>query len=90
MKVFEDRFVELQRDDPYVEDGVLDEHLLDFEPDQWFQTIFMAEWYVRGELTAFEKMHVAQGSLIPYFYGAHQARRLFYAGTSLTYKPFFF
>jgi hypothetical protein len=40
----------------------------------WFQTIMTAEW--RGELTAFEKMQMAQGSLIPYFYGAHKARLL--------------
>jgi hypothetical protein len=50
-----------------------------------FQLVLTAEWHrdVRGELTASEKMKMAQGSLIPYFYGAHKARHLSYghAGT---------
>jgi hypothetical protein len=73
MKIFDDRFMEVPN--PYDEDGVLD-NSGNFTADNWFRTILTAEWHVRGELTAFEKMKMAQGSLIPYFYGAHKARLL--------------
>ena len=71
MKIFDDRFMEVPN--PYNEDGVL-EYNENFRAVDWFQSIQTAEWHVRGELTAFEKMKMAQGSLIPYFYGAHKAR----------------
>ena len=70
MKIFDDRFMEVSN--PYDEDGVLEDEE-NFRVDVWFQSILTAEWHVRGELTAFEKMKMAQGSLIPYFYGAHKA-----------------
>ena len=60
---------------PYNKDGVLEDNE-NFSADHWFQAILTAEWHVRGELTAFEKMEMAQGSLIPYFYGAHKVRLL--------------
>ena len=71
MKIFDDRFMDVSN--PYNEDGVL-ECGGDFNANDWFQSVLTAEWRVRGELTAFEKMKAAQGSLIPYFYGAHKAR----------------
>ena len=72
MKIIDDRFMEIPNN-PYNEDGVLEDNEI-ISTDLWLQriTILTAEWHVRGELTAFEKM--AQGSLIPYFYGAHKAR----------------
>ena len=77
MKIFDDRFMEVHN--PYNEDGV-SENNENFIADlsSWFQTIVTvtAEWHVRGELTAFEKVGMAQGSLIPYFYGAHKVRLL--------------
>jgi hypothetical protein len=73
MKIFDDRFMDVPN--PYNEDGVLECHG-DFNANDWFQSVLTAEWHVRGELTAFEKMKMAQGSLIPYFYGAHKARLL--------------
>jgi hypothetical protein len=39
----------------------------------WFQFALTEEWDIGGEWTAYEKMKVAQGSLMPYFYGAHKA-----------------
>jgi hypothetical protein len=81
MKVFDDRFAEVLND-PYDEDGVLDGNQNHIPTHLWFESVLTAEWHVRGELTAFEKMHMAQGSLIPYFYGAHQARGPSYARTS--------
>jgi hypothetical protein len=72
MKIFDDRFME--GPNPYNEDGVL-EYKGNID-HHWFWTTLTAEWHVRGELTAFEKMEMAQGSLIPYFYGAHKARLL--------------
>jgi hypothetical protein len=73
MKIFDDRFMHVSN--PYNEDGVL-ECDGDFNANDWFQSVLTAEWHVRGELTAFEKMKMAQGSFIPYFYGAHKARPL--------------
>ena len=73
MKIFDDRFMEVHS--PYNEDGILEDNE-NFSPDLWCQSVLTAEWHVRGELTAFEKMKTAQGSLIPYFYGAHKARLL--------------
>ena len=70
MKIFDDRFMKVPN--PYNKDGVLEDNE-NFSADHWFQAILTAEWHVRGELTAFEKMEMAQGSLIPYFYGAHKA-----------------
>ena len=70
MKIFDDRFMDV-KSNPYDEDGVL-EYTGDFNANDWFQSVLTAEWHVRGELTAFEKMKKAQGSLIPYFYGAHK------------------
>ena len=75
MKIFDDRFMDV-KSYPYDENGVL-EYDGDFNANDWFQSVLTAEWHVRGELTAFEKMKMAQGSLIPYFYGAHKARLLF-------------
>ena len=75
MKIFDDRFMEGPRN-PYNEDGVLEDNV-NFSAEHWFQRILTAEWHVRGELTAFEKMEMAQGSSIPYFYGAHKARLSF-------------
>ena len=74
MKIFDDRYMEIFNN-PYNEDGVLEDNEI-ISTDLWLQkiTILTAEWHVRGELTAFEKMEMAQGSLIPYFYGAHKAR----------------
>ncbi|KAF8348694.1 hypothetical protein F5887DRAFT_951448 [Amanita rubescens] len=59
MKIYDDRFMKMAS--PYDED---EEQLYDQS----------AKWHMRGELTAYEKMEVAQGSLIPYFYGAHKFR----------------
>jgi hypothetical protein len=73
VKIFDDRFMKLRN--PYNEDGVL-EYNGDFNANDWFRSVVTAEWHVRGELTAFEKMKMAQGSLIPYFYGAHKVRHL--------------
>lgn len=70
MKIFDDRFMEIPN--LYDEDGLLEDV---GELSLWFQAVLTAEWHVRGELTAFEKMEKAQGSLIPYFYGAHKVRR---------------
>ena len=75
MKVFDDRFMEVLGN-PYDEDGVLDPNQEDIETHLWFQGVLTAEWHVRGESTAFEKMRMAQGSLIPYFYGAHKVKSL--------------
>jgi hypothetical protein len=99
MKIFDDRFMEVQckpcdddgvlEDNENIDDGVLEdmediddddgvqEDIKNIPPYVWFQPIMTAEWHVRGELTAFEKMEMAQGSLIPYFYGAHKARNFF-------------
>jgi hypothetical protein len=77
MKIFDDRFMKVLN--LYNEDGVLEDSE-NIDTYHWLQSILTAEWHVRGELTAFEKMEMAQGSLIPYFYGAHKARHLpFYA-----------
>ena len=67
-------------DNPYYEDGVLEDNG-NIGTDNWLQSIMIrtAEWYMRGQLTAFEKMEMAQGSLIPYFYGTHKASFLFMA-----------
>ena len=70
MKIYDDRFMEMAS--PYDEgekqlyDQSTSTHVL-------FHYALTAEWHMRGELTAYEKMEVAQGSLIPYFYGAHKA-----------------
>ena len=61
MKIFDDRFMDVPN--PYSEDGVL-ECDGDFNANNWFQSVLTAEWHVRGELTVFEKMKKAQGSLI--------------------------
>ncbi len=68
MKIYDDRFMEMAS--PYDEDEI---QLYDKSASTylWFQ---FALTHMRGELTAYEKMEVAQGSLIPYFYGAHKAR----------------
>ena len=72
MKIFDDQFMKVPN--PYNRDGVQCNE--DFSAEHWFQAILTAEWHVRGELTAFENMEMAQGSLIPYFYGARKARLL--------------
>jgi len=71
MKIFDDRFMDIPN--LYDEDGLLEDI---GELSHWFQAVLTAEWHVRGELTAFEKMEMAQGSLIPYFYGAHKVRQI--------------
>lgn len=70
MKIFDDRFME--NPSPYNEDGLLEDDVSSTHLSEWFETVLTAEWHVRGELTALEKMEMAQGSLIPYFYGAHK------------------
>lgn len=71
MKIYDDRFMNMAS--PYDEDEI---QLFDqsASTDVWFQFALTAEWHMRGKLTAYEKMEVAQGSLIPYFYGAHKFR----------------
>jgi hypothetical protein len=77
MKIFDDRFACVPEnpfyDNPYYGELELGDNENFVDTDLWLLT---AEWHVRGELTAFEKMEMAQGSLIPYFYGAHKARLL--------------
>lgn len=72
MKIFDDRFMRIIN--PYNEDGLLEEDVAVEHLPEWLQSVLTAEWHVRGELTAFEKMEMAQGSLIPYFFGAHKVR----------------
>ena len=69
MKIYDDRFMEMAS--PYDEDEI---QLYDQSTSThvWFQFALTEEWDIRGELTAYEKMEVAQGSLIPYFFGAHK------------------
>jgi hypothetical protein len=70
MKIYDDRFIKMAS--PYDED---EDQLYDQSASThiWLQFALTAEWHMRGELTAYEKMEVAQGSSIPYFYGAHKA-----------------
>jgi hypothetical protein len=70
LKIYDDRFMRMAS--PYDEDEI---QLYDqsVSTHVWFQFALTAEWHMRGELTAYEKMEVAQGSSIPYFYGAHKA-----------------
>ena len=51
---------------------MISKHFTDEEVSLWFDRVTTAEWLVRGELTAYEKMEFAEGSLIPHFYGAHK------------------
>ena len=71
LKIFDDRFMEMIN--PYDEDGVMDDYE-NITSYLSFSSFLTAEWHVRGELTAYEKMKVAQGSIIPYFYGAHEVK----------------
>ena len=76
MKIYDDRFMQISNpcDEGDDEDEGQESDDDDSSPDIWLQPIRTAEWHVRGELTAYEKMEMAQGSLIPYFYGAHKAK----------------
>jgi len=69
--IFDDGFMNVPN--PY-EDGVLEDD--DVGADLWFRTIriLRAERQVTGGLTVFEKMEMPQGSLIPFFCGAHKFR----------------
>ena len=72
MKIFDDRFADVPLnqfyENPYYGEVELGGHENYVDVALWSLT---AKSHVRGELTAFE---MAQGSLIPYFYGAHKAR----------------
>lgn len=72
LKIFDDRFMDMPN--PYDEDGVILEDNENITSYLSFSSFLTAEWHVRGELTAYEKMKVAQGSIIPYFYGAHEVK----------------
>ena len=72
LKIFDDRFMDMPN--PYDEDGVILEDNETITSFLSLSSFVTAEWHVRGELTAYEKMKVAQGSIIPYFYGAHEVK----------------
>ncbi|KIJ51088.1 hypothetical protein M422DRAFT_44280 [Sphaerobolus stellatus SS14] len=65
LKLFDDRFQPLQSPDENAE-----------EPDEflprWFDSLVIAEMYALDEAAAYDKLHPAQGSVIPWFYGTHQ------------------
>ncbi|KIJ23930.1 hypothetical protein M422DRAFT_39364, partial [Sphaerobolus stellatus SS14] len=64
LKLFDDRFQPLESPD---ENDELDELL-----PRWFDSLVIAEMYALNEAAAYDKLHPAQGSVIPWFYGTHQ------------------
>ncbi|KIM42277.1 hypothetical protein M413DRAFT_130315 [Hebeloma cylindrosporum] len=62
LKLFDDRFQDL----PIPDEG--DE----LDVPRWFDARLIAEMYALNEAFAYEKLRPAQGSVVPWFYGAHQ------------------
>ena len=65
LKLFDDRFMDIPN--PYDEDGVILEANENISSYLSVSSFLTAEWHVRAELTAYEKMKVAQG-------GAHEVK----------------
>ena len=65
LKLFDDRFQPLQS--PKVDEEFDDELL-----PRWFDRVVIAETYALNEAFAYDKLRPVQGSVIPWFYGAHQ------------------
>ncbi|KAF8874525.1 hypothetical protein CPB84DRAFT_1853586 [Gymnopilus junonius] len=62
LKLFDDRFQQLENPN---EDN-------DLDVARWFDRVVIAEMYALNEAFAYDKLRPAQGSVIPWFYGAHQ------------------
>ncbi|KIM43985.1 hypothetical protein M413DRAFT_433218 [Hebeloma cylindrosporum] len=62
LKLFDDRFQHLPSPDEYDEMDV----------PRLFDTFLIAEMYALNEALAYEKLRPVQGTVIPWFYGAHQ------------------
>ncbi|KAG8816718.1 hypothetical protein FRC18_000857 [Serendipita sp. 400] len=60
LKLFDDRFQFLE---PPEEEE---------EPVRWFRGLVQAEWHIRQEDTAYRTLKPAQGTIFPWYYGAHQ------------------
>ena len=72
LKLFDDRFQPLEGPDLEEESeteafGESDEHL-----PRWFDQVVVAEMYALNEAFAYDKLRPVQGSVFPWFYGAHQ------------------
>lgn len=59
-------------DDRFHDIGLTEEVLTTSDVKRWFYKFIYAEDFVRREVAAYEKLKLVQGSLIPWFYGAHR------------------
>ncbi|KAG8823537.1 hypothetical protein FRC19_003626 [Serendipita sp. 401] len=59
LKLFDDRFQFLELPDE------------EEEPARWLRGLVQAEWHIRQEDTAYKTLNMVQGSVFPWYYGAH-------------------